>query len=424
LIIYNYLEGYLKILFYSLPNRNAVLSSNVHITEVFAHLTSFGHKIYYANGEHFQIINEAKFNNGESTPKTVSRWGSLKNLMRKTPLRGEAHILLNFFQEIILFLLASRTIYKYKPDVIYRRRGFLNIFGSEHILRTAFGIPVVSEVNGIAIDEARICSSGDNFSLKLIDFLERKNIRKADKYIAVTSKLKTTLYKDYGIAKGKITIIENGANTDLFKPIDKTKTKKQLGLVESISYICFVGVISPWQGVEYLIKAMPGVLKTVPNTKLLIVGDGVMKSELLHLTNKLNIGKNVIFTGRVPYTKVPLYINSSDICVAPFVKQRNEKIGLSPLKLCEYLACRVPVIASDISGVSDTIRTSQGGTCVAPEDAEQLASAIIKLLLDENLRNKMGENGYNYVKENRSWESDAKKVETVFKEAVDMHKQN
>jgi glycosyltransferase involved in cell wall biosynthesis len=108
----------------------------------------------------------------------------------------------------------------------------------------------------------------------------------------------------------------------------------------------------------------------------------------------------------VPYTKVPLYINASDVCVAPKIPLTS---GYSPLKLCEYLACEKPVIASDVSGF-EILTEFNMGLLVPPEDEISLAQALIKLLDNPDLGRTMGRNGRNYVVENRTWEKSASKI--------------
>lgn len=97
------------------------------------------------------------------------------------------------------------------------------------------------------------------------------------------------------------------------------------------------------------------------------------------------------------------------------------QFGLSPLKLCEYLACGKPVIASRISGL-EVLEEENCGFLVNPEDPQALAIRIIELLRNPELRHKMGENGRKYVVENRSWESVAKKVAQVCEDAVQEYK--
>jgi len=135
-----------------------------------------------------------------------------------------------------------------------------------------------------------------------------------------------------------------------------------------------------------------------------------MRDKLLEIASKMGLSDKFTFTGRVPYEDVPLYINAADICVAPFIKERNSKIGLSALKTYEYLACGKPIVASSISGVKDLIDLSGGGISVTPEDPGELANAVVKLISDQKTRNMMGEQGRKYVVENHSWDGVARKI--------------
>jgi glycosyltransferase involved in cell wall biosynthesis len=208
-------------------------------------------------------------------------------------------------------------------------------------------------------------------------------------------------------------VVSNGANTSLFKPLDKKECRKELNLDHKISYVCFVGNLAPWQGLEYLVKAAPSILSRFPECRFLIVGDGVMKDELLKLSRELGVEDMFIFTGVVAYERVPIYINASDVCTAPFIFARNAKIGLSPLKLYEYMACGKPVVASNISGVSEALEASGGGLPVIPENPDALSEAVLTLLENQDLRSKLGLKGLSYVIENYSWYNVAKQVDKV-----------
>ncbi|MDQ1276712.1 MAG: hypothetical protein QG610_2290, partial [Euryarchaeota archaeon] len=251
--------------------------------------------------------------------------------------------------------------------------------------------------------------------------IENVNFGGCSRLIAVTNGVKKGLMDIYSIPESKIVVINNGANVELFIPMNKDKVKHDLKLDSSLQYICFVGNLIPWQGVEYLIRAAPLILKEYSRARFLVVGDGVMKKEWMRLADDLSLSDNFIFTGRVPYETVPMYINASDICVAPFIKERNSKIGLSALKTYEYLACEKPLVASGIPGVEDLIELSGSGISVTPEDPEELASAIMKLLPDESARNLMGNLGRRYIIENHSWNSVAKEVLAVCNDAIKNH---
>ncbi len=265
---------------------------------------------------------------------------------------------------------------------------------------------------GQMVNLSRLFSSA---KAKLKILVLKKALGFSDKVIAVTPGIKANLESSYNIPGEKITVVSNGANTSLFKPLEQDACRKELGLELATPYICFVGNLAPWQGVEYLVKAAPSILSRSPGCRFLIVGDGVMKNELLNLSRELGVVDRFVFTGVVPYDRVPVYINASDICAAPFILARNAKIGLSPLKLYEYMACGKPVVASAISGVADVLEASGGGIPVPPENPEALAEAISKLLENQELKTKLGSKGLSHVTENYSWYSVAKQVDGVCK---------
>jgi glycosyltransferase involved in cell wall biosynthesis len=226
----------------------------------------------------------------------------------------------------------------------------------------------------------------------------------------VTDKLKDELVRLYSVPAEKVLVINNGANTDIFKPMDQKQARARLGLDDSKKYVCFVGHLAAWQGVEFLIYSSPLILEKCPDVRFLVVGDGVMRERLLKIASEMGLSEKFTFTGRVPYEDVPVYINAADICVAPFIKERNSKIGLSALKTYEYLACGKPIVASSISGVKDLIDLSGGGIPVTPENPEELANAVVKLISDQKTRSTMGEQGRKYVVENHSWDGVARKI--------------
>lgn len=334
----------------------------------------------------------------------------------------------NYFRSLISILI-SETF-----DVLYTRNpnfGFLmGIFCKSRCKK------MVYELNGIPEDEKSLemtkceegksCRAGKNSGFPLSKsyssaharlklFILKKALGFSDRIIAVTPGIKANLEKFYSIPGEKIVVVSNGANTSLFKPLEQETCRKELDLNPEIPYVCFVGNLAPWQGIEYLVKASPSILSRFPECRFLIVGDGIMKNELIKLSGELGVEDKFIFTGVVAYECVPLYINASDACVAPFILARNAKIGLSPLKLYEYMACGKPVVASNISGVSDALETSEGGIPVLPENPEALAEAILKLLGNPDLRMKLGSKGLSYVTENYSWYSVAKQVDRVCK---------
>jgi len=404
----------LKILYCDLATVQKGGADTVHNYELVTNLTRLGHKVVSLKVK--RLEGRVGASTGiQSSPREHTKRGSRSLPLYNGFLNG-MRILRFAWREWFIFVSVLIAILKRRRqlDIIYRRHNVLN---SEYFLAKLFSIPLVKEVNGIFADEARMQNVGGDFFVRVIDTIERFNMSKADRIVVVTSKLKDFIHRDYGVPQEKVVVISNGANTDLFQPLDPIEARNKLDLSQSDNYVCFVGSLKPWQGVEYLIKSAPLVLAECPDTKFVIVGDGVMRGELVAQANRTGVLGNVIFTGFVPYEKVPLYVNASDICVAPSRAERN-RTGGSPLKLCEYLACERPVVASEISG-HEFIESELAGILVTPDNPQELANAIIKLLQAPGLRAQMGENGRRFVVENRSWKSVAKEVAQVCQQLVE-----
>jgi len=370
---------------------NTKSGSNVHILELLGNLKKYIDVVMFAPGQ-----------------KSVDR--SLTGI-KYVPVIDNKYLVQPSYEFILSFYLLYSCITK-RPDVLYLRQNSFPFFPI--ILCKALKIPSIVEVNGLVLDELKVNPDSKSFAYRVFSYLalrsEKLNYRYCDRIVSVTDKLKYELVRLYSIPEEKIFVINNGANTDLFKPMDQKQTKAKIGLEDSKRYVCFVGHLAGWQGVEFLIHASPFILEKFPDVRFLVVGDGVMKDKLIEMATELELSDKFVFTGRVPYESVPLYINASDICVAPFIMERNSKIGLSALKTYEYLACGKPIVASSIPGVKDLIESSGGGISVTPENPEEFAAAVVKLLSDKNTRTLMGEKGRKYVLKNHSWNGVARKI--------------
>jgi glycosyltransferase involved in cell wall biosynthesis len=378
---------------------NIKSGSNIHILELFNNLKIYTDIVLFAPG-----------------PKGVNR--AIPGI-KYVPVINNKYLIQPSYELMLSFYLLYSCI-KNRPDVLYLRQNSFPFFPM--FICKILKIPLVVEVNGLFLDELEVNMNSKSFAYKIFSYLalrsEKLNYKHCDRIVSVTDKLKDEIVSLYSISEDKIFVVNNGANTDLFKPMDREQVKKELRLESSKKYICFVGHLAAWQGVEFLIYASPLIIEKHPEVRFLVVGDGVMKNKLLKITSELRLSDKFIFTGRVPYESVPLYINASDICVAPFIKRRNSKIGLSALKTYEYLACGKPIVASSIPGVKDLIEFSGGGIAVNPENPGELATAILGLISDESTRAILGEKGRKYVVENHSWNGVARKILEVCNDII------
>ena len=156
----------------------------------------------------------------------------------------------------------------------------------------------------------------------------------------------------------------------------------------------FIKHLKPKYGPDYLLKAMAIVANRFDSVSLVMVGGGEMDSYLRRLASELKIERNVRFVGYVPYCEVPEILAGLDIFVMPSI---SEAFGVAAI---EAQAMRVPVVASNIGGVPEAVVDGVTGILVEPKDVAGMADAISKLIKDDELRRKYGENGRRFVLEN------------------------
>jgi glycosyltransferase involved in cell wall biosynthesis len=367
--------------------------STTHIIEVWKRVPKF------INAEIFIMIIKGKNDKRILNIKKV-------NILEIPPLFS--NIKYNFIKGIIYQYYALKYCLSLKNlKLIYSRYTAINF--ADIILSKLKQIPLIVEVNGIYRDEIE----GKKFhTLKIFlnRILMKKLFSSSEKIITVTSNLKDFLILNYNISPNKIEVIYNGVDPKLFKPIDKNMCRKKLKINNNSNVICFVGSLTFWHGIDYLIESAPKVLNEFSDTIFLIVGGGALEKKLKNKVKKLNIKGKFIFTGWISYDQVPVYINSSDICVIPCTKTRNNETGSSAAKLYEYLACNKPVIGSNINGIGDILIKYNVGIPVIPENSQDLSDAIIELLSNESLRKQKGNNGRKTIINKYTWEINAKKV--------------
>jgi glycosyltransferase involved in cell wall biosynthesis len=316
--------------------------------------------------------------------------------------------------EIVSFFYLTFYILNWKPDVIYLRQGLFEVFPP--ILARLFGVPYVIEKNGLMEDEFR--SRGfSEIVIKILRLAEEINFRLSDKIVCVTEGIKREIVRRYKVNEGKLMVIPNGANIELFRPLDKRECRRKLGLEENAFYVGFVGSFAPWQGLEILIEAAKRVKEQgYAQIKYILVGDGEQESLLRQKVREYKLEQEIRFTGRVAYEQVVNYINTFDVC---YLCKERLSFGFSPLKLYEYLACGRPVIASRVDGVKEVIEEGKCGYLFEPGDAEELAKRIIQSYQERDALQEMGLRGRRLVENKYSWRMTAKRIVKVLNEIIE-----
>lgn len=214
--------------------------------------------------------------------------------------------------------------------------------------------------------------------------------------------------------RDKIVVIPNGVNlSDFDIPYSKEECRKKLGLPVDKKIVLYFSYLSPYKGPDVLVNAMSKIIKHVPDAELVFAGKGVMRNELEMLSTSFGIEKNVRFAGFVDDDLKALYYKAADIFCLPSMMSTE----CYPLTILEAMACGVPIVASKIGGIPDAVKEGENGLLVQARDSELLADAIIYLLENEDVREKMGNNGRKKV-EWYSWDKIAEETEKVYEKVL------
>lgn len=306
------------------------------------------------------------------------------------------------YKDISLLSLCLKLAKKSHFDVIYERNYSCKIGAA---LSKLIGVPLIVEINGVFEEEANL-KDKSLISKKAIisDWLKNMYFRRAETIITVSPLIKDKLIEKYKLDGNKIEVVPNGANTELFIPMDKSVAQDKVGLSRNSRYICFVGNLTAWQGVDFLIKAAPTIIENNPDVRFLIVGDGVMRDELESMTKKNETAEYFLFIGSVPFKDVPLYINASDICIALFAANRK----CSPLKVFEYLSCGRPVLLSDLGNDTELFKKCESVFYLQSQSPADIADMVNELFHKYSEGNSMM--ARDFILENYTWKNTATKV--------------
>lgn len=239
--------------------------------------------------------------------------------------------------------------------------------------------------------------------LPLTSKLHRATVRRCDRLIAITTRVKELYTKI--IDEKRISVIPFAVDTDVFKPSLTSSGNDGLEILYS-------GSLYPLKGVDYLIRAMANVNKHGLKARLTIVGEGQQKEDLMVLTRKLGISRNVMFEGLVPYADMPKYYKQCDVFCFPTL---GEPFGEAVI---EAMACGKPVIATNVGGPSEIIQDKVDGILVPPSNPEAIAQQIIRLIDDRNEAHMLGERARETAVNRFSWSTVAEKYHQLYSELL------
>lgn len=266
-----------------------------------------------------------------------------------------------------------------------------------------------------------VVTEHDPFPLKgLKKSMKKKSLKKIKQIICVSNSNGELVAKLFPETETKISVVHNGIDLDAFERSIFPFSNQQRNTVRHTHFsalntdfvILSIAALHPRKGLKYLIEAMRTVSEIHPEAKLVIVGEGQQKKELLKKINKYKLTEKIILTGTLK--DIPKVIKSSDLFVLPSIK---EAFGIV---LLEAMAAPLPIIASKVGGIPEIISDGKNGIMVEPANSEQLAAQILKLIENKPLAQKLSFVALHDVKK-FSAKLMAKKTEEVYDRILSSH---
>lgn len=296
-----------------------------------------------------------------------------------------------FFYSIIRF--------KINRILITHRANFLTLAYYQSFY---FNIPYYLTVHGT-----------EHFGEKKIGSIVKK-VKRAKKIFAVSKFVEKRLI-NMGVDTKLITNIPPGTDTDEFHPGINTSFLKDKYNLDGKKVIVSIGRIVEKKGFDMVIRSMPLVLGKFPSAVCFIVGAGRMEKSIKALAKALCLQDKIIFTGHIPHYKLTIpeyaFYSISDVFVMPSrVDKFNNDYETFGIVYLEANACGKPVIGGKSGGVEDAVVNGETGIIVDPLNKEEIANAIISLLSNKDLAERLGRNGRKRVIEDFRWEEIAERI--------------
>ncbi len=237
----------------------------------------------------------------------------------------------------------------------------------------------------------------DTFALH--EALERQAALRADRVVVLSPSLADHV-KQWGVPSERIGIVANGVDAEAFRPQARDPVlRRALGAGPGTFLVGFVGTFTPYEGIDTLLEAVAMLRRRGIAAAAALIGDGEEERRLRALARRLRVP--AAFPGRVPFERVPAYLNACD--AHPFPRRPAQVTTMvPPLKLAEAMACGVPVVVADLPPLVECVAHERTGL-VFGLGAAGLAAALERLHIEPGLAAALSVAGRAWVAEHRSW---------------------
>ncbi|MCP4258205.1 MAG: glycosyltransferase family 4 protein [Planctomycetes bacterium] len=320
-----------------------------------------------------------------------------------------------FWNDTSSYLQIKKLIHQLQPDIIHTHSAKAGILGrfAGHSLKGkwADNLPaIVHTIHGLAFHPYQ-----SQWLNKFYIAAEKSAAKRTDFFISVADAMtKQTTAAGIGRPEQFVTAYSAIEEDDFLEPISQEQKKdfrQKYGISENSVVLVTIARLFMLKGHKYIIESAKQLSKRFEKCVWLFVGDGNLSEHFKQQVLQLGLSGKVKFTGLLPPDQIPLAIKSSDILVHCSLRE-----GLART-LPQAMLCGRPAISFDVDGAKEVVNENTG-QLIEPKNIEQLTKACAELIEDEDLRQKLGENGRDSVKEKFAPETMVDTIEAVYRKLL------
>ena len=234
--------------------------------------------------------------------------------------------------------------------------------------------------------------------------MQKRVARQIDHIVTVSESSKKDITRDFNVAKENITVVNNGIDTEIFKPLPQIERVAETIMTTS-------SADSPLKGLPYLLKAVAGLTEEFPNLHLNILGKLNQGGAASKLIEELELGSKVSFFSDISTSEIVMLYAKASCAVVPSL---YEGFGLPA---GEAMACEVPVVSTDGGALPEVV--GEAGLIVSAGDHQALGESIAYFLRSADLRKEYGKKGRERIVKKFSWYRCAKQMESIYLKSLE-----
>lgn len=330
------------------------------------------------------------------------------SILRKIPVASALEVIWDTRKRVLQLAAELR------PDIIHAHSPCLVGIGAMLAARK-LGVPFVYELRALWEDAAvdHGTTTEDSLRYRLSRGAETWLLRRTGAITTICQGLLDDIV-GRGIPVEKITVIPNAVDAEGFPVIANAdaQLQAQLGL-QGATVLGFLGSFYGYEGLDTLLDALPLILRSHPQVRVLLVGGGYEEQRLREQAQRLGVADKVVFAGRVPHAEVNRYYSVVDLLVYPRKSMRLTNT-VTPLKPLEAMAQGRMLAASDVGGHRELIDNRRTGYLFKPDDSQDLAVCVNRILTSPGEWAALRAAGRSFVEAERTWASSVARYRQVY----------